>query len=79
MFKKWKNKRILKNMQEECFHTYYVCNEYETWSDYWEEYRSTYDLFCPECEKIIYKLNTIDKNRIINKQEITTKHYQGNI
>lgn len=73
MFKRWTKKRILKKMQEECFHSYHIISEYKMDTENYSYSRNIedfFDMYCPKCDKTVFKVNKRRARRELEKQHV---------
>lgn len=71
MLSKWKKKRLLEKLQEECLHEYHVIHSYKVDIGYYSSNVVTrYDMYCPICEKSIYSISEAGKSRRLERQKV---------
>ncbi len=78
MIRRWRERRERERVQENCPHEYSVVADYRRnyFNGYDSSFYDAYDLYCPICEKTKYGINEVEKERILNRQEVRRK-YEG--
>lgn len=75
MFKKWNKARLLKKLQEECFHEYHIVSSYTIdIGTYRYIPRKYHDIYCPICDKTIEEVTDAETKRELEKQKVRNKY-----
>lgn len=80
MFEKWKKARILKKLQEECFHEYHIVSKYRADTGKYalfHDYQDHYDLYCPICDKTIYAISKTGTDRYLERQKVRNEYNES--
>lgn len=80
MFRRWRERRERERVQANCPHEYSIVAEYRVsnWTGWDFDRYDAYDMYCPVCELTIVGVKEIQKERILNRQEVRKK-YEGGI
>lgn len=78
MFRKWNKKRLLKKLQNDCFHEYHIVSTYKIdIGNYCSNYVMRHDLYCPICDKTVDRVTDTDAKRELEKQKVRNEYKES--